>query len=1029
MDASAYIQAVLHDAADVHEATGELPDHFRRFVLPETMQHDESIQQAIAEVATIWARLHVHPKYGPLVDHLASELDESRSLLLDPGRRAAYRQALLDARQREEAARLQELDDELARFGTKGHLTPDEFQSVVRRFRSRGFNRAEVAARLRVPVHERSELSAPALLPSDLMDRIQQNLELLGPSAAHRNLWTFLGVRADSSEDQIRAAHARKVKQLGLTGSGKPAGSEAPGSPAANLLAAVQALLLDRDPSAYETSRRHRVARDALMPLLEQAAKDPPIDRARYATLLDRADVLALPREFAVGFIEAFCKERRLVREIPSDPRPRIPCPACHAFNLLTDRACRHENCRESLVAACPECGLEHRRAQEVCAHCGCLFAHHGLVETYRLQLRELLDERDLAHGPELLTEIARTVGRPRALQDLLGDLEARLEVIRLRQETLESAISRHALGEARREIEAILGWFPGYRSADGTPGAAIAAHLGEQWHATDAFLERAREHEREGRYTEAQAAYAVVLANVSDHPEALAGLDRCPPEAPRQVQATLEGDRVTVSWRRSLTPGDLTYVVVRGQGRAPSSPSDGTVVARTRETRVTDDSVPPGEWVVHAVFAQRGKACSAPAGAEPVLRLHEVEHLKVEIGDGEVKASWDPLPAGLRVRVFRGEGGAPSAGDGVEVGLTGPASFLDRGLANDRPVGYRVRVEHPGLEGMPVLSPGLTVEATPEEHLQPVTRLAGALAPEGLVLTWAAPDTGEVLLFRLDRQAPWSPGKLVPSRMLSRLGTPLPVKAGERRLLLPAPGWGRHVVVAVTRSGERALIGDVWERHILEDVTDLQVHDHGHCLACEWTWPVECSQVLVTWRHDRYPEGPDDPYAERRRVTLGEYLVQGGFRIEEAPDQMHHVLVLAGAVLDSVVTHAPGVAAGCRAIARGHDRHMVRVEFQLPRFGSRRFHVELTALGQDLVCPELVLVARRGTERPGNPGDGEVLGVWPGGMLLAGVPRDWTLDLERVPRPAVFRVFFRDTSSYEAHRFQEPAIEKSRIR
>ena len=110
-----------------------------------------------------------------------------------------------------------------------------------------------------------------------------------------------------------------------------------------------------------------------------------------------------------------------------------------------------------------------------------------------------------------------------------------------------------------------------------------------------------------------------------------------------------MDGDHVLVTWKPSpARAGRVQYRVMRGQDRAPVSPSEGTaVVTRTEQTDVTDAEAPPGAYLFYSVFAARGgDTWSPPASAPPAMFTPEVTDVSVTAADTSVAASWRPHPA-----------------------------------------------------------------------------------------------------------------------------------------------------------------------------------------------------------------------------------------------------------------------------------------------------------------------------------------------------------------------------------------------
>lgn len=127
---------------------------------------------------------------------------------------------------------------------------------------------------------------------------------------------------------------------------------------------------------------------------------------------------------------------------------------------------------------------------------------------------------------------------------------------------------------------------------------------------------------------------YHKSLDIAADLPDALAGLNRCPPDAPTGLEMQVLRDRVRLSW----TPpppdglGPLTFAVMRKRGGLPQHPGDGTRIAEVSACEFEDRHLKPGETISYAVLAKRGEAESMTAVAVgPLVYLPDVQDVRVE--------------------------------------------------------------------------------------------------------------------------------------------------------------------------------------------------------------------------------------------------------------------------------------------------------------------------------------------------------------------------------------------------------------
>ena len=283
-----------------------------------------------------------------------------------------------------------------------------------------------------------------------------------------------------------------------------------------------------------------------------------------------------------------------------------------------------------------------------------------------------------------------------------------------------------------------------------------------------------------------ARELYRKSLEIAADLPDAVAGLSRCPPDAPTASRSRPLGDRIRLSW----TPpppdglGPLTFAVMRKRGGLPQHPGDGTRIAEVSTCEFEDRRVRPGETVSYAVLAKRGEAESlAAVAAGPVVFLPDVQDVRVEPREGVVELSWIPPHGAFEVRVD------PQA-RGTAVGS--PRRRSDRGGArpgprhatcsDDQVYHYGIYAIYRQPDGRRFPSPGVVVAAIPRSPLAPLES-----SPADALPGWTGPT-------RLDRAVPGlGPDPPHAAAAALRAGHPAHARPGRaaRRGLDPDPGPG----------------------------------------------------------------------------------------------------------------------------------------------------------------------------------------------------------------------------------------------
>ena len=225
-----------------------------------------------------------------------------------------------------------------------------------------------------------------------------------------------------------------------------------------------------------------------------------------------------------------------------------------------------------------------------------------------------------------------------------------------------------------------------------------------------------------------ARSLYRQSLAIAADLPEAIAGLNRTPPDPPTALDAQVLGDRVRLSW----TPpppdglGPLTFVVVRKRGGALQHPADGTRIAEISTSEYDDMHATPGDTVGYAVLSKRGGVESITAiSLGPLIFLADVKDVRVEFRDQEVELVWSPPRGVSEVRVVRKRGSPPRDPRDGERLATAIDHLLDRNLDPHEVYHYGIYAIYKMPDGRLYPSPGVVVSARQDPQVSPLDRTA----------------------------------------------------------------------------------------------------------------------------------------------------------------------------------------------------------------------------------------------------------------------------------------------------------------
>jgi hypothetical protein len=1017
-DPDDYMKRVMVPAADAFKEEGRLPDLFARYDLAFNVSDVNEIEEAVHAVNSFWIKQKNNSKYGKLVNSLIKEAGlkgkNDLRVLLEPAARAEQQAVIEEQRKKQREARFDELKSSIGVVAAKGYITPLEKAELEARFLKAGFSIDEIKSHIRVPEREASKkLPTDQGLDSIIRNQIRNNLATLKKP----DLYEFLGLGPDAKPDEIKRRHAEMYADWDRKQ------NDFIKSAAQTLLSLVHTHLLG-GMAKYEAARVYDIL-ERLRPEVKLAAIDKRVSLEEFNHLLGLAMKQGMDKSLATEFILTMAEECGAAVEWAAGDET-IRCSNCFADRPKKENKCTA--CGADLWTDCPKCKIRIAISEAACGKCGFVVAN-------LLQVRVLIRKAQLALDDGALTEALAQAREAERLWGNQDEVAAVLERITRRQKEVEAichrldeALAKKHLFSARTISAELIRAAPDYSVRDGKTAGDLIDEIDRRIKQVEATLQRARSHEQNRRMDQAVFDYQEALQLSADAEEARQGLSRCPPEPPQNVRAIAHDDHVLIEWTASKSVGNLGYVVVRREGRAPTAPDDGGEVGRSHATSCRDQKVRPGKFVFYSVFTERGGTVSRAASAGGVLVTREVANLKLEAGDSMVRGSWDFDMAEGRVRAYCREGASPDRQTGREVTLASPQNFIDTGVRNGQLYYYRIMVEYRDARGQAVFTPGTVLSIKPEQPPKAVDHLLVTFDEGTLNILWTPPPHGKVGIYRATQAPEWKSGTQLPVENLGSLGLRLQSKS-ESQAVDSSPPNSPAYYVPVTIAGDVAVIGTARRFVALPDVSNLVAEDFGQYLQLRWQWPADCHSALVAWRTDAFPQDAYDSAAVKRKLSRGEYERQGGFRIERPEKSAYKIIVFAATEMKGETVYSAGVREGSRAELR--TALPVAVSYTLSRGKLRRGRFTLTISAEQAVhnLPEVVVVAKRGDLQPLRSDDGSVIASFNGVSLTVGQKVPFQFELNGTQRPVYLRVFFRDPESYQNYRLSDPPPEQLKVR
>jgi hypothetical protein len=995
-DPKTYLVDVL--SPYVGPSATDLPDLFVRYLLEPGDSDDAAIASRMAEVKALWDKRLEHAKYGQLIRTLSAEHLEAELTLCDPGERSRLAKKAAD-RDRD---RTKKAADALASWrgllaehvkANQG-LDPGRRGQLERMATKQGLDMAVVKRELDgAPIAKMPDVLEPARRQR-VRKALSELAQAVGEPRLSLSLYHALGLDLTADGGAVQERYEAAVRENSQRKIGDTATLHK------TLLSEVKLLLIDADPRSYREGLVLDIKEEMEFEGAEKAASGNKIDATEAEQLLRRTLELGLTRELGQRVITEIAKENGASVETGAAV-DYIACPSCNTPHPRPSAPSACGSCGTALFISCPKegCGTRNDATASRCSNCG-TDLHRYTAATRRLTtLPAMLAEGNVAAASDELAEITRVLGDAGVPADLRRRVEEADRRAQSEWDAVESAIGTRRLFAARAAVRRLQKDARDVVGPSGDKPAIRAKEIERRLAELDQVLVRARASSGDAR----ERALVQALGLAADCDEASATLDAIVPEPPGEVQAKMSSTGPVLTWAPSPTIG-ARYAVRRVDVRGAATSDLGD----TSETSFDDRDAPTGAFVRYDVTTTRGTSRSSASSSLPLTVAREVAGLSLADADGEVRLTWQPVPASARVLVFRRDA---SGGDEREI-VADRGGLVDRTVRNGKRYGYRVCVEYAGDGSQTQRTGGLTVFGQPAPPPEAVSELGIRQLPDGALIEFASPPIGSVTVLRCDSEPEVEPGAMTDPARLSDLGRVLPTDARGARDKSPG---GICWYLPITIAGGTAVIGHPRRHLALTDIANVKAVERPNEVKVTWEWPEGVRIAKVIWRRDRQPSGPDDADADSAWVRLGEYRDHGGFAIEARGQQPVFLAVVPGIRVDGDLLAGTMIPRGARASVRPSTKIDLRYEVRRTGMRKKRLEVQVHApIGAE--TPGLVLVARNGDLLPRHASDGEVVA-----RLGGGEPLTSTIDIGGRPKPLMVRLFLGSAGAAGGYQLFDP--------
>ncbi|HEX8776142.1 MAG TPA: zinc ribbon domain-containing protein [Pyrinomonadaceae bacterium] len=1015
-DPDKYQKQVLVPATEEFKKSGVLPDVFERYALPLDVSDLNDIQQATGTVFAFWNKNIEHPKLGNMLRVLRTENKESVQQLVDAAAREALRELTRGERKKKQEKRFDNLDKAVKMLSAKGYLSPEEKNTLITKFTAMGLTEQEVLSRVNVPIQERVVKPPEQGLDPSTRKTIRSNLATLNKT----NLYEFLEIRRGISTSELE----KRYQELSAEWAKRKNDNKKISAMA--LLGIIKTTLLKEGGlEKYEKALVWDVIDDELSIQVEFAATDGRISRSEFDSLVDEGIKVGLSKEQATEAILWLAHKKGAVVEF-SERRDTIICAKCYANVPKENNKCT--SCGEDLWTICPKCTKKLALSSTACGNCGYVTADRYRVNLLARKFQFALDEKRLEDALTIAREAERIWGRADDVAIILNKVELLIKQAESYRKDYDEALTQKRLLAARDSLRMLVGLSPHYKSWDGKTPEELQRELELQFQKVEKLIEKGRQCESEKNVDEAIRIYQEVLNIAVDFEEVQKRLKKYPPEPVHSVTTTVYEGGIVIKWGESPSAGNLEYVVVRYENRAPVAASDGEVIAKIPSNSLSDENVRPGSFVYYGVCAERGGAYSPCVASDGVLAIKEVEDFYLEVGDAVVRGSWKFDIAEGKVRVLCGNESSLREGAGSEIQLTSPHAFTHSNLTNGETYAYRVFVEYQDPNGKTISTTGKFASATPTLLPQAIERFDIRSENGELNFQWTPPPFGTVSIYRLSQKPEWECGALISLAKLAKIGTPLRNKSEGAAVDASVPN-GQVYYTLFTIYGDIVVVGQTKEFIPAEEITGLRVEDFGSYLLLRWKWSGSFQAVTVAWRHDHYPVDVQDKQATKQTLTKYEYDAQGGLRILNPKKLPYKFTVFTVTERNGKLIHSAGLNKDCSAEIR--TLPVVKISYSVKAKGwwRKSFVVSLTSEESISDLPELLVVAKHGETQPLDRDSGQVVARIKDAAINPSLPFEYEFEISNLRRPFFVRLFFAAPNAYDTYKLSDPPPKQLKVK
>jgi hypothetical protein len=979
------------------------------------------INAALEKKRAEWSQLTLTSPNPQKYTLLLKDYEEIKKVMLDPNSRANHVN---------EISKIEfiELDNFLTQLSVKGYIERKEIDWLSKKY---GFSVNTIEKRITVKIEEKQESKTPDIrkeLDPVTIRQIEDNLknynQLHSRNPPVNSLYDFLVIITDdpglkgASVEDLRENAERKTRDY------QKQGASDENIVIKNLCAQCCVLFKNEtEREKYDNYLESRKLKE-IYDQIDNIAGINEINLTNGSTVLsfiEKISEIVNSSEEATRLYTDYCKKKKYPIVLPTDDTIHkiSQCFICGVAYIPEKSVVTCTKCGNPLEVSCPKCGTTNDHGNNNCKKCAFEISKMRRVGGLCDSAEKALERMDFDNANLKLraaNEYWPGNDRVKRITENLAALRKRCED---KVKGLKEKIREKHYNSAREEFKTIQQTVPGYSDI------AAENEINEHIKTAEEWIRKARSTNDEGKIIDF---CSKAFEECKDHPEINLILKQYPVAPPTALSFATDTRECTntLSWKASVSAGNVIYRIVRKRDTLPLSPADGDLIQDERSCHFLDKKTEPGIRYFYSVFSFRAGIYSSPTSTNTgVINFAEVSSVSISPESRKVTVTWKVPKNSQNIGVWRKQNGQPAmAGDGTPVGCISKSSFSDTSVENDVTYSYIVCVKYSDGKNE-VWSPGFRFSATPTQPPDPVEiKNITKIDSDTYEATWTPVSHGQVS-FYLSKTPESRVGAVFSEEELTRQYTPLPflshTSTSARFRLIDIINY----IVPVIRTPNSSVVGVPLRVSKVGCVRNLTGKIYNNRILIEFEWPEKITKVYCLYRNDTYPVDANDPAAVKIPTTKEQYARENAITFGYVEGKRFFISIFSVYVQNNEEVFSDAI----NYTLKGSEKSLVRYDIALSKgFFSNKYSCSIRAECDQPAweLPGMVLIGRDRVV-PLQKEQGAILATIPAGKL-SDKNNGYDFTFEGGARDMRLKLFFKNNEDYKEFSLMAKNPEKHRI-